>query len=47
MKDLFKGSVQLRPAGKPAITAKREAKPQGEEDLIEEILRAAGLEALD
>ena len=46
MKDLVKGSMQMRPAGKPAV-AKREAKPQAEEDLIEEILRAAGLEELD
>lgn len=39
-------TAHLYPAGKPAV-AQREAKPEAEESLIEEILKAAGLEALD
>lgn len=38
--------VDLYAAGKPA-NGKRDAKPKTDEVLIEEILKAAGLEALD
>jgi hypothetical protein len=46
MTELTKQAVQLHPAGKTA-GGQREAKLKAEEILIEEILKAAGLEAVN
>lgn len=46
MMRLMERTAHLHPAGRPA-TEKRQSKPTADEILIEEILKAAGLEALD